>query len=141
MSDYSEELLDEIWAKGRKAGSLNLREYRLDAADALMKRSLYGKEGNLGWEVDHIYPKEKLKDSKIPENRWDDMINLRPMNSKNNVAKGEDYPKYKRAVIWDNSIPNEHKNKDVEEGKQNCIVNSDLQKDIAENYKKWINEQ
>ena len=141
MSDYSEKMLDEIWAKGRKAGSLNLREYRLDAADALMKRSLYGKEGNLGWEVDHIYPKEKLKDSKIPEDRWDDMINLRPMNAKNNVAKGEDYPNYKRAVIWDSSIPNEHKNIDVEEGKENLKVNSDLQKDIAENYKKWMKEQ
>ena len=79
MSDYSEEMLGEIWAKGRNAGSLNPREYRLDAADALMKRSLYGKEGNLGWEVDHIYPKEKLKASKIPEDRWDDIINLRPI--------------------------------------------------------------
>lgn len=138
MSDYSEETLDEIWTKGRKAGCLDPREYRLDVAGALMKKSLYGKEGNLGWEVDHIYPKEKLKASKIPEDRWDDMINLRPMNAKNNVAKGEDYPNYKRAVIWDNSIPDEHKNIDVSEGNENCTVNSDLQADILENYKQWI---
>ena len=141
MSEYSKEMLDRIWVKGRKAGDLDPKEYRIDVAGGLMKRSLYGNEGNLGWEVDHIYPKEKLKADKIPEDRWDDLINLRPMNAKNNVAKGEDYPHYKRAVIWDRSVPKEHKNKDVSEEKQNCTVNSDLQKNIAENYKKWTREK
>ena len=115
MSEYSKEMLDRIWVKGRKAGDLDPKEYRIDVAGGLMKRRLYGNEGNLGWEGDHVYPKEKLKADKIPEDRWDDLINLRPMNAKNNVAKGEDYPHYKRAVIWDRSVPKEHKNKAVSE--------------------------
>lgn len=101
MSNFTDEELDKIWLKGFEVEGLDPEVYRTDAADGLMKRNLYGNEGNLGWEVDHIYPKEKLKERGVPENRWDDMINLRPMNAKNNVAKGEDYPKYSVAVQYD----------------------------------------
>lgn len=87
MSNFTDEELDKIWLKGFEVEGLDPEVYRTDAADGLMKRNLYGNEGNLGWEVDHIYPKEKLKERGVPENRWDDMINLRPMNAKNNVAK------------------------------------------------------
>ncbi len=133
MSDYTEEELDAIWQKGRVIEGMDPSVYRLDAADALMKKGLYGNEGNLGWEVDHIYPKEKLKAKHVPEDRWNDMINLRPMNAKNNVAKGEDYPKYSVAVQYDAKSKT---NKEVN-GKVR-IVESGVQAKIASAYGEWL---
>ena len=134
MSNYTEEQLGKIWKKGVVVGDLDSAVYRTDAAGGLMKRSLYGKEGNLGWEVDHIYSKEKLKGLGVPENRWDDMVNLRPMNAKNNVAKGEDYPEYKVAVQYndDNKNPN---TKEVK-GKTKSVAKT-VQDQIRKNYSEW----
>ena len=134
MSDYTKEELDEIWEKGFEVVGLDPKVYRTDAADGLMKRSLYGNEGNLGWEVDHICPKEQLKELAVPENRWDDMVNLRPMNAKNNVAKGEDYPEYKVAVQYndDNKNPN---NKEVKDKTKS--VAKTVQDQIRKNYSEW----
>ena len=133
MSGFPEETLDIVWQKGCKVEGLDLSVYRTDAANALMKRSLYGQEGNLGWEVDHIFPKEKLKDKDVPDNRWDDIVNLRPMNAKNNVAKGEEYPEYNVAVQMDG---NALRNKEVEN--KRMVVNKDVRHRIRENYKKWL---
>ena len=134
MSNYTEEQLGKIWKKGVVVGDLDSAVYRTDAAGGLMKRSLYGKEGNLGWEVDHIYSKEKLKGLGVPENRWDDMVNLRPMNAKNNVAKGESYPKYKVAVQYNNdkNAPN-----NVEVNNKTKVVDKTVQNKIRENYSQW----
>lgn len=95
MSDFSESDLDAIWEKGFEIPGYNKDKYRLDAADAMMQRDQYGKEGLYGWEVDHIFPKAKLEQKRVPEMLWDHMTNLRPMNAKNNVSKGDDYPIYK----------------------------------------------
>lgn len=134
MSDYTKEELDEIWEKGFEIVGLDPKVYRTDAADGLMKRGLYGNEGNLGWEVDHIYPKEQLKKQGVPENRWDDMVNLRPMNAKNNVAKGEDYPTYKAAVQFnkDKKTPN-----NIEVSNKTLIVNETIRDAIRNNYLYW----
>ena len=133
MSDYTKEELDAIWRKGRSIQGLDSDIYRIDVAGAIMKKGLYGNEGNLGWEIDHIYPKEKLKAHKIPESRWNDMVNLRPMNAKNNVAKGDDYPQYNIVVQRDGALKS---NKEVE-GKIGT-VNADLQKKTNENYNEWL---
>lgn len=133
MSNYSDEELDKIWQMGREVLGLDPKVYRLDAADGLMKRSLYGNEGNLGWEVDHIYPKEKLEQKGIPKNKWDYMVNLRPMNAKNNAAKGEDYPTYKVAVQYD---AKSGVNKEVVG--ESRIVDSRVQATIASTYAAWL---
>lgn len=138
MSDYTEEQLDQIWKKGFVAGDLDPEVYRTDAANALMKRDLYGNEGNLGWEVDHIYPKDKLKAKGVPKNMWDDMVNLRPMNAKNNVAKGEDYPAYTRVVVWDKQYPKLHRNVTVSGDAAKRKVNDSIQAEVFEHYKKWL---
>ena len=134
MSDYTKEQLDKIWEKGVVVNDLNPTVYRTDDAGGLMKRTLYGKEGNLGWEVDHIYSKEKLKALGVPKNRWDDMVNLRPMNAKNNVAKGEDYPTHKVAVRYnsDKNAPN-----NVEVNNKTKAVDKTVQNKIRENYSQW----
>ena len=133
MSGYMEETLDKIWVKGFEVAGLDSNVYRTDAAGGLMKRNLYGNEGNLGWEVDHIYPKEKLQEHRVPENRWDDMINLRPMNAKNNVSKGDDYPKYRVAVQYDVKLKTNKEVKGVFRS-----VEGGLQEKIASVYSEWL---
>ena len=140
MSDYTEDELTAIWQKGRKIDGMDPNVYRLDAADALMKRGLYGNEGNLGWEVDHIYPKEKLKAKRIPEDMWNDIVNLRPMNAKNNVSKGENYPVYERVVKWDRSVINSHKNIAVSKEEARREVCDSVQEEISAHYKKWLQD-
>ena len=133
MSDYTEEQLDGIWQKGISIRGVDANIYRLDVAGAVMKRELYGNEGNLGWEVDHIYPKEKLKANKVPEARWSDIMNLRPMNAKNNVAKGEAYPIYDVAVQRKGQLMSNEEVDGVV-----GIVDVDLQQKIKEHYKAWL---
>lgn len=133
MSNYSDEDLDKIWQKGFEVAGLDPKDYRTDVANGLMKRNLYGNEGKLGWEVDHIYPKEKLKEKGVPENKWDDMVNIRLMNAKNNAAKGEDYPTYCVAVQYDVSS---RTNTEVK-GKSRT-VDSGVQAKIASAYAKWL---
>ena len=61
------------------------------------------------------------------------MVNLRPMNAKNNAAKGEDYPTYCVAVQYDVSS---RTNTEVK-GKSRT-VDSGVQAKIASAYVKWL---
>ena len=126
MSNYTDEQLNKIWTRGRTVPGLNADVYRLDVAGAMMKRSCYGEEGNLGWEVDHIFPKKKLEECKIPETLHDNILNLRPMNSKNNVKKGDDYPEYKSAFVYDANV-----RMNVEKEKP-CEVDTKIQAALAD---------
>ena len=132
MSCYTKEELDEIWLKGCEVDGLDASVYRKDVVGALMRRDRYGKEGNLGWEVDHILPIARLKECKVPEVRWNDMVNLRPLNAKNNVAKGDDYPKYSVAVQYDENSGN---NKEVN---KTSTVRDAVQAKIASVYAEWL---
>jgi len=132
MSDYTKEELDEIWLKGCEVDGLDAATYRKDVVGALMRRDRYGKEGNLGWEVDHILPIEKLKGYKVPEARWNDMANLRPFNAKNNAAKGDDYPTYSVAVQYDENLG---ANKEVN---KISTIREDVQAQIASVYARWL---
>ncbi len=126
MSNYSEEQLNRIWAKGRTVFGLNADVYRLDVVGAMMKRSCYGKEESLGWEVDHIFPKKMLEECKIPEELHDNILNLHPMNSKNNVKKGNDYPGYKSALEYDANLRMNVENEFP------CTVDTKLQAALAD---------
>jgi len=101
MANYSDELIEQVWKKGRKADGYDSDKYRLDAADAMMQRDQYGEEGLYGWEIDHIFPRAKLEQMGIEEELWDIIDNLRPMNAKNNASKGDDYPDYKSVLEFD----------------------------------------
>lgn len=94
--DYTEEQINQVWAKGFVVEGYDPRLYRRDAASAWMYRKAYGdRESGLGWEIDHIYPKSKGGDETL--------INLRPMNWHNNVSKGDDFPVYTADVISEKS--------------------------------------
>lgn len=128
MSNFSDEQIDKIWRKGRTLDGWNSDEYRLDAAGAMMVKSHRGVDDDYDWEIDHVLPKNKMKELGIPEEKWDNDDNLRPFNAKNNNRKSDDYPTYTRSLVFD-----EDKNRNVpsEIGK---VVNEDVQRAINKCY-------
>jgi len=128
MSNFSDEVVDRIWRKGRTLDGWNSDEYRLDAAGAMMVKSHRGTDDNYDWEIDHVLPKDMMKELGIPEEDWDKEDNLRPFNAKNNNKKSTDYPTYTRALVFDEE---KRRNVQSEIGK---VVNEDVQRDINKCY-------
>ena len=95
MAQFTEEQLNKIWEKGLKDDKYNPDFVRKDACGAWMIKGRYNdRSSSFGWEVDHIYPESKLRDMNVPQQKIDDICNLRPLNWNNNVSKGSDYPHY-----------------------------------------------
>lgn len=86
--------IDAVWSKGLIVQGYDPNKYRQDACNAWIARSEYGKQSGLGWEIDHIFPESKAKESGYPQVQIDDIKNLRPMNWENNRSKDNDYPSY-----------------------------------------------
>ncbi len=124
MSNFSDDVVDRIWRKGRTLDGWNSDEYRLDAAGAMMVKSHRGTDDNYDWEIDHVLPKDRMKELGIPEDDWDKEDNLRPFNAKNNNKKSTDYPTYTRALVFDEE---KRRNVQSEIGK---VVNEDVQRAI-----------
>lgn len=104
MAQFTEEKLNKIWEKGIIDSRFDPNKVRKDACGAWIIRDKYDDRNNpFGWEVDHIYPQSKLKEAGVPENLINDMTNLRPLNWKNNVSKGCDYPCYQSAMKSESS--------------------------------------
>ena len=57
-----------------------------------------------GWEIDHIYPISLLRMSNIPEDLWDNPLNIRALHWKNNQSKGNSYPMYMAVVSNEGAI-------------------------------------
>lgn len=93
-----------------------------------MVKNHRGADDIYDWEVDHVYPKEKLRYYGIPESEWDRIDNLRPFNAKNNSRKSDDYPEYTRALVFDEI---RRRNVESEIGK---VVNENVQRDINRCY-------
>lgn len=128
MSNFSEDTVDKVWRKGITLDGWNSDECRLDAAGAMMIKSHRGSDDIYDWEIDHVISKATLKKLGIPESKWDDVENLRPFNAKNNVRKSDDYPKYTRALVFD-----EGKNKNVE-SELGKVVNEAVQRELIGHY-------
>lgn len=128
MSNFSNEIIEAVWKKGRKIEGKDPDVYRLDAAGAIIKKDNRRVNTQFGWEIDHIYPKTKLKEAGIPENKWDDLINLRPLQADNNRKKGDDYPDYFREKVM-----NEETFKNVTDVKEKTIKES-VQRKIKKHY-------
>lgn len=128
MSNFTETELDSIWKKGRIVDNYDKAKYRLDAVGAMMIRDQYGSEGMYGWEVDHIFPRSKMEELGVKEDLWDSFENLRPMNAKNNVSKGDDYPDYK--VCYEYNL----KTKSNEDVEKEMTINDTTQKRLIELY-------
>ena len=81
MSNFSDEVVDRVWRNGLVLDGWNSDEYRIDAAGAMMVKSHRGTDDNYDWEIDHVLPKDKMKELGIPEDEWDKEENLRPFNA------------------------------------------------------------
>lgn len=131
--NLSEKDKDRIFRKARKIEGLDADEWRMDACDAIIHRSSFGRDDEFfGWEVDHIVPKSLLEENGVPQDLIDDFQNLRPLNWRNNVSKGNDYPSYKVEIQSEDG------------GESNVIrgrrrtVNKVKQKELRELYAKYL---
>ncbi|MDE5702281.1 hypothetical protein [uncultured Bacteroides sp.] len=92
---YTNDLILQVWEKGTVVSGFDPKEFRKDVCGAWMCFSKYGvRADDKGWEIDHVYPKAKMK----PEKNADILLNLRPMQWENGVSKKDDFPEY-RAVV------------------------------------------
>lgn len=131
--NLSEKEKDRIFRKARKIEGLDADEWRMDACDAIIHRSSYGRDDEcFGWEVDHIVPKSLLEDNDVPQELIDDFRNLRPLNWRNNLSKGNDYPEYTADIKSDDG------------GESNVFrsskrtVNKGRQKELRELYAQYL---
>ena len=83
MGNFSDEVVQKVWSKGKTVEGYDKNQYRKDCCGAWMQRDLYGTTNQYGWEIDHVYPSSK--------GGTDDLVNLRPMHWENNRSKGDDY--------------------------------------------------
>lgn len=113
------DVVQAIWEKGIEIKGYDKNLYRQDVCGAWMARDAYGDTSrDMGWQIDHIYPKNKGGD--------DHFINLRPMNWRNNISKNDDYPEYIADVT-------SKENKNISK-KTFCKVNVVLQEKLKKLY-------
>ena len=137
MAQYTKEQLDKIWEKGLKVDKYNPDFVRKDACGAWIIREMYNdRTSSFGWEVDHIYPESKLKSMEVPQDKIDNLINLRPLNWRNNDSKGTDYPHY-QSKLKAGSIKDENgQDHDLNvRGEDEKEINYDIQQQIIELFK------
>jgi hypothetical protein len=76
-----------VWNKARLAPGYDPRVRRLDACGAYIDRAKYGdtaSDTGTGWEIDHIRP--------VSLGGTDDLVNLQPLQWKNNRRKSDSFP-------------------------------------------------
>ena len=137
MTKYTKEQLDKIWEKGLKVDKYNPDFVRKDACGAWIIRESYNdRTSSFGWEVDHIYTESKLKSMEVPQDKIDNLINLRPLNWRNNDSKGSDYPHY-QSKLKAGSIKDENgQDHDLNvQGEDEKEINYDIQQQIIELFK------
>ena len=131
MCTITKELIKNVWEKGLIINDYDKTIIRQDACGAWIRFDKYGDRGSVfGWEIDHIYPKSKLRERKVPDEEIDSMDNLRPLNWVNNDSKGIDYPVYhaKIKAVGDKN----------EECDDEYTVNENIQNNIDQLFGKYL---
>lgn len=87
-------LIDKVWEQAVAVEGFNDSMIRKDCCGAWIVKAEYGNtDSEYGWYIDHVYPKVRGGD--------DNILNLRPVHWKNNIAKGSSFPVYYSAVTAD----------------------------------------
>lgn len=120
INDLSDpDLIQAVWEKAIVVDGFDPDMYRQDTAKAWIARDAYGDTSReYGWTIDHIFP--------VSKGGTNVFANLRPMNWRNNISKGDDFPRY-TAVITSNG------NKNIEQ-ELSCTVRKDIQERLSEFY-------
>lgn len=134
---FDEQIINDVWNKGLVDDRYNPELVRKDACGAWIIRDKYNdRENPYGWVIDHIYPKSKLEKSGVPLELIDNIVNLRPLNWKNNDSKGADFPHYqawmKAGVVPDGEGNELDVNIDCVDEKG---INDEIQKQLKEHFK------
>ena len=131
---FTEEQKNAIFGKCRIIEGLDPKIWRLDSSGAIIRRTSYGRDDELyGWEIDHVIPLSIMEEYNVPEDKRNDMSNLRAMNWNNNASKGDSYPSYDIVVTSE------------DDGKSNTFiigrktVNAQLQERLKALYGQYIN--
>lgn len=119
MTNFSQDIINKVWEKGFIISEYDKDKYRQDTCGAWIQKDKYGTEENLGWEIDHVFPKSK--------GGTDDFDNLRPMHWQNNRSKADNYPSYLCAIK-----SNDNKNVKSEETR---TINNSLQETLKSKFK------
>lgn len=126
----TDELIREVWNKGIVDDKYPSDVVRKDACGAFILFDKYADRNSIfGWEIDHIYPVSDLEEARISPELIHDIRNLRPLNWRNNLSKGNNYPFYTAAITADDDKAT---NKEIETGK---VVNESVQQELKELYK------
>lgn len=131
MCKFDDKIKRTIWEKAKTDPDYKSEFVRKDACGAWILYDSYGKADDIfGWEIDHIYPKNKLRALGVEENLIDDIRNLRALNCANNKSKGSDYPVYRASIKSDGET-----NVDCDEEK---VINDSVQKTLNDLYKDYL---
>jgi 5-methylcytosine-specific restriction endonuclease McrA len=84
----SQNAKDEVWSKSTIIEGKNPKLYRKDPYSKTIYYHSYGKDTKMGWNIDHIKPKQK--------GGSDDIINLQALQSHINKSKGDNLVKKSR---------------------------------------------
>lgn len=101
MANWSEETKRSLWNRCKTVPGKSADDYRLDEQGALIKWSDYGEYKDGGWQIDHIYPETPLQKKGVKQEKIDDLINLRALNSYNNDTKSDKYPNFESSKVYD----------------------------------------
>ena len=81
---FDDERVQEVWDRGATIRGKDADLYRKDAAGNEIYRHSYGKQSDMGWEVDHKKP--------VDAGGTDNLRNLQPLQTEENREKGKQYP-------------------------------------------------
>jgi hypothetical protein len=81
-SSWSEDIKKKVFSKGTSIIGLDSSLFREDVCGNTIRYSSFGDRGTrFGWEIDHINP--------VSNGGGDELINLNPLQWKNNLEKGD----------------------------------------------------
>ncbi len=79
MANWTDEMIQNVWEKGKVVTNNDSSKWRKDECGAWIARNKHGdRDSKYGWEIDHISPGGK-----------DILSNLRPLQWENNVDKSD----------------------------------------------------
>lgn len=81
----------QVWAKGLVVPGYDPNIIRKDVCGAFIQWSEYGNQSSKhGWHIDHRMP--------VAKNGGDDLANLQPLQWRNNLVKGDNFPNWSCAA-------------------------------------------